>query len=71
MTTKYRNYIFLLTIIIFALLGGFFFDSYKEAFSLKETYNSTKRKLTTSFYPKLEGMFNYRRHYEFIKRKFL
>ena len=45
MKTQYKNYIFLLSIIVLALFGGFFVQSYNEAFSVKETYNYGNRQL--------------------------
>jgi len=57
MKGKQYDYIFLLVILIIGLLGGFLMQSYKEAFSVKETYNSTKRKMRKHFEPFKEGMF--------------
>jgi hypothetical protein len=69
MKGKHYDYIFLLVIIIIGLLGGFLMQSYKEAFSVKETYNSTKRKMRKHWEPFKEGMFAHYHYHNLFGRK--
>jgi hypothetical protein len=68
MKGKYNDYLFLLTILIIALLGGFLMQSYKEAFSVKEMYNSTSRNMRQRLEPFKESMFKYNPFHNFIHR---
>jgi hypothetical protein len=68
MKGKYNDYLFLLAILIIALLGGFLIQSQKEAFSVKEMYNSTSRTMRQSLEPFKEGMFKYNPFHNFIHR---
>ena len=63
MKSKYFYYLFFILIIFFFLK-----QSNKENFSLRETYNSSKRKLTTFFTPVRERMFRYTSFHNYIHR---
>jgi len=70
MKSQYRNYIFLLSIIVLALFGGFFFKSYDEAFSIKEAYNSSSRKIRNKIiHPFKESMFAHYHNFNLFGRK--